>query len=79
MAWTQEQTVASAHWSMYACTGFPIRKLGRKWAIVVDSTSLWRAITAGGPMLFKTKTAAIDHFNNLCMVRFKEWGPKYSA
>lgn len=70
---TQDQQIALSHWSMFGSTGFPVRKMGSKWWIVVDPTSLWRVVTAGGPSGFKTKTAAIEYFNNLVLTRSREW------
>src|SRR6185312_3037199 len=70
---THEQHIASSHWSMYGSDGFPVRKMGRKWWIVVDATSLWSAVSSGIPTPFKTKVDALEFWNSLCLQRFREW------
>ena len=70
---THEQRIALSHWSMYAIAGFPVVKMGRKWWVVVDETSLWRVVGGSCPTPFKTKTAAQDFWNNLVLQRSREW------
>ena len=70
---THEQRIALSHWSMWGSDGFPVIKMGRKWWINVDETSLWRPIGGSVPTPFKTKTAAIEFWNRLVLQRSREW------
>lgn len=75
MNWTQEQIVMSNVWAR-GSMWFPIRKVGNsKWIITNDG--IW-SLLGNVPTVFKTKRAAIEFCNNLCMIRFEQWGPKYN-
>ena len=69
---THDQQVALSHWSMYGEPAFPVRKLGRKWTIEVSQNGIWAPVGKDFP-IFATKTAACEFFNNLVLMRAREW------
>jgi hypothetical protein len=70
---TQDQQIASSHWSMFGADGFPVHKGKRGWIISVETTSVFAPFGTYFPQVFKTKTAAQDFFNDLAMTRMREW------
>lgn len=70
---TQNQQIASSHWSMFGADGFPVHKGKRGWIISIETTSVFAPFGTYFPQVFKTKTAAQDFFNNLAMTRMREW------
>jgi len=70
---TQDQQIASSHWSMFGADGFPVHKGKRGWIIRVETTSVFAPFGTYFPQVFKTKAAAQDFFNDLAMTRMGEW------
>ncbi len=69
---TTEQHQALSHWSMFAIDGFPVRKVGNaKWIITPEGFNT--AVCASIPTVFKTKHEACDFWNNLVLLRVREW------
>jgi hypothetical protein len=68
---TQEQTIVSNAWAR-GSDWYPIRKVrAGKWIIVIEG--YWEPLGTYQPNMFKTKTAAIDFFSNLCLLKIREW------
>jgi hypothetical protein len=58
---------------MFGSEGFPIVKVSKGWIISIDATSLWAVLGTYQPNVFKTKKEAVEFFDNLCLLKFKEW------
>jgi hypothetical protein len=70
---TQDQQIASSHWSMFGADGFPIHKGSKGWRIRIELTSVFAPFGTHFPQMFPTKGAAEDFFNDLCMTKMREW------
>jgi len=68
---TGDQHILSNTWAK-GINWMPIRKVGNsKW--IIDTTcGCWNQL-GNIPVVFKTKTAAYEFLNNLCLSRFREW------
>jgi len=67
---THEQHIMSNTWAR-GSDWWPIRKVrAGKW--LIDTSGIFAPL-GQIPIVFKTKRAAQDFFNNLCLIRFREW------
>ena len=68
---TQDQTVLLAHWSRFGGHSF-VRKVKSGWCVSCDNPD-WAKLIGNIPVVFKTKTLAVNFIDDLLLARAHEW------